>query len=147
MRFMIMMKANHQTEAGEMPSPELLAAMGAFNEEMVKAGVLLAGEGLHPSSRGARVKFAGGSHTVVDGPFSETKELIAGFWIVQVASKAEALEWIARIPGGRGEIDHQAGEFEVELRQVFDPSDFAYAPEAVAHEEALRAQVEAQRRP
>lgn len=145
MRFMIMIKGNQQTESGVMPSPELLAAMGTFNEDMVKAGVLLAGEGLHPSSRGARIRFSGGTQTITDGPFSEAKELIAGFWIVQVKSKAEALAWIARIPGARGEVDHFGGEFEIELRQVFDPSDFDYAPDVVAHEEALRAELEARR--
>lgn len=144
MRFMIMIKGNQQTESGAMPSTELLEAMGTYNEEMVKAGILLAGEGLHPSARGARIKFSGGTQTITDGPFSEAKELIAGFWIVQVKSKAEALEWISRIPGARGEVDHFGGEFEIELRQVFDPSDFDYAPEAMAQEEALRAQVAAQ---
>ena len=98
MRFMVMIRANEETEAGVMPSEELLAAMGKYNEEMVKAGVLLAGEGLHPSSRGARVKFSGNERTVVDGPFAETKELVAGFWLIQAKSMEEAIEWVKRCP-------------------------------------------------
>src|ERR1700719_3901788 len=114
MRFMVIVKADKRSEAGEVPSTELLAAMGKYNEELVKAGVMLAGEGLQPSSKGARVKFAGTKRTVVDGPFAETKELIAGFWLWQVKSMDEALEWVKRIPNPTGE------EGEVEIRQVFE---------------------------
>lgn len=146
MRFMMMLKANAMTESGAMPEPAVLEAMGKYNEELVKAGVLLAGEGLHPSAAGVRVRFSGGQRTVVDGPFSETKEMIAGFWIIQVKSKEEALEWAFRIPGARNEVDHLGGEFEIELRRVFDTEDFAYAPEVVAHEQGLRAEVERQQR-
>ncbi|HWH50345.1 MAG TPA: YciI family protein, partial [Gemmatimonadaceae bacterium] len=118
MRFMVMVKSNAATEAGELPSTELLAAMGKFNEELVKAGVMLAGEGLQPSSRGARIKFSGGKRTVVDGPFAESKELIAGFWIIQVKSKQEAIEWMKRCPNPTGE------DSELEIRQVFEADDF-----------------------
>jgi hypothetical protein len=124
MKFMVIMRANRHTEAGEMPPPELFVAMGKFNEEMVKAGVMLAAEGLHPSSKGALVKFRGGKHTVIDGPYAEAKELIAGFWILQVKSKEEAIEWASRCPGGDGKVDHFGGTFEVEVRQVFDTPDF-----------------------
>jgi hypothetical protein len=124
MRFMMMIRANQQTEAGILPSPEIVAAMGRFNEEMMKAGVLLAADGLHPSSKGALVRFSGGKHTILDGPFAEAKELIAGFWMIQVKNKDEAIAWAARCPGGRKEVDHLGGEFEIELRQVFDLSDF-----------------------
>lgn len=144
MRFMMMLKANAMTESGAMPEPAVLEAMGKYNEELVKAGVLLAGEGLHPSAAGVRVRFSGGQRTVTDGPFSETKEMIAGFWIIQVKSKEEALEWAFRIPGARNEVDHLGGEFEIELRRVFDTEDFAFAPEVVAHEHALRAEIERQ---
>jgi hypothetical protein len=116
MRFMVMVKANEDSEAGKLPSPELLAAMGKYNEELVKAGVLLAGEGLHPSAKGARVKFSGAKRTVVDGPFAETKELLGGFWLIQVKSKEEAIEWVKRVPFQEGEI---------EIRQVFETDDFA----------------------
>ncbi|HWR53460.1 MAG TPA: YciI family protein [Bryobacteraceae bacterium] len=134
---MMIVKANKDSEAGVLPSKELLAAMGKFNEEMAKAGVLLAGEGLHASSKGARVKFAGGKHIVTDGPFPGTKELIAGFWIIQVKSKEEAIEWASRIPFGDGE--------EVEIRQVFEESDFPpeiLPPEDAAREQALREELQ-----
>src|ERR1700745_1653652 len=118
MRFMIIVKASKDSEAGVMPDVKLLAAMGKFNEELVKAGVMLAGEGLHPSSKGARVKFSGSKRTVIDGPFAETKELIAGFWLWQVKSKEEAIEWVKRCPNPHNE------ETEVEIRQVFEAEDF-----------------------
>jgi hypothetical protein len=121
MKFMVIMKANKESEAGVMPPPELLEAMGRFNQEMVQAGVLLAAEGLHPSSKGARVHFTRDKRTVIDGPFAETKELIAGFWLLQVKSKEEAIEWVKRIPGPfKGMPD----EGVVEIRQVFDLTDF-----------------------
>src|SRR6267142_406784 len=128
MRFMVMLRANKDTEAGVMPSTEILEAMGKYNEELVKAGILLAGEGLQPSSKGVRVSFKNGKRTVIDGPFTEVKELIAGFWLLQVKSKEEVLEWVSRIPGAKGEVDHFAGTFEVEVRQLFDAADFDYAP-------------------
>lgn len=118
MRFMVMVKSNAATEAGELPSTELLTAMGKFNEELVRAGVMLAGEGLQPSSKGAKIKFSGGKRTVVDGPFAESKELIAGFWIIQVKSKDEAIEWMKRCPNPTGE------DGELEIRQVFEQDDF-----------------------
>jgi len=133
MRFMIIVKATPETEAGIMPSSELIAAMGKYNEDLIKAGVLLAGEGLHPSASGARVKRENGRIVVTDGPFSEAKELIAGFWLIQVKSRDEALEWMKRIPFQEGE--------EMELRQVFEVSDFAVDPvsaEALAQEQAWR---------
>ncbi|HZB77293.1 MAG TPA: YciI family protein [Solirubrobacteraceae bacterium] len=142
MRFMVIVKANADSEAGVMPSTEQLTAMGNYNEELVKAGVMLAGEGLHPSSRGARVRFdTEGRTTVVDGPFAETKELIAGFWIIQASSKEEAVEWVKRIPNVTGE------ESEIEVRQVFDVEDFGaeLTPELREQEERLRAQTEDQR--
>lgn len=137
MRFMVIVKANAASEAGEMPSERLLTEMGKFNEELVKAGVLLAGEGLHPSSRGTRVRFSGSKREVVDGPFSETKELVAGFWLIQVKSKEEAIEWVKRIPNPDGD------DSEVEIRQVFESEDFgeAFTPELRAQEERLRAEV------
>jgi hypothetical protein len=134
MRFMAIVKANADSEAGVMPSQELLAAMGKYNEELVKAGVMLAGEGLHPSSKGARVRFSGKSRTVVDGPFSETKELIAGFWILQVKSREEAIEWIKRCP------NPMEGESEIEIRQVFEDEEFGI-PELREQEARLRAQI------
>jgi hypothetical protein len=142
MRFMIMVKANADSEAGKMPSEQLLTEMGKYNEELVKAGVMLAGEGLHPSSKGARVRFSGKDRTVIDGPFAETKELIAGFWLIQAKSKEEALEWVKRIPNPTGE------ESEVELRQVFEAEDFGdeFTPELREQEERLRAQVEQNQR-
>ena len=120
MRFMMLIKANKESEAGVMPSTELFVEMGKYNEELVKAGVLLAADGLQASSKGARVRFSGDKRTVVDGPFSETKELIAGFWMIQVKSKEEAIEWARRIPQPAGSEDS-----EIEVRQVFDAADFA----------------------
>jgi hypothetical protein len=139
MRFMILIKASKESETGVLPSEQLLTEMGQFNEELVKAGVMLAGEGLQPSSKGARVKFAGAKRTVVDGPFAETKELIAGFWLWQVKSMDEALEWVKRIPNPTGE------EGEVEIRQVFEADDFGanLTPEARKREERLRSQAAA----
>ncbi len=139
MRFMIIVKSTVDAEAGKMPSTELLTAMGKYNEELVKAGVLLAGEGLHPSSKGARVRFEGSKRTVVDGPFAETKELIAGFWLFQVKSKEEAIEWVRRCPNPF-DIDS-----EIEIRQVFDMEDFgdAATPELREQEQRLRAQTAA----
>jgi hypothetical protein len=136
MRFMAIVKATKDSEAGAPPSKELLAAMGKFNEEMMKAGVLLAGEGLHPSSKGARVRFSKGKRTVIDGPFAETKELIAGFWLLQVRSKEEAIEWIKRCPAP---FENQ--DSEIEIRQVFEASDFppeVFPPEDAAREQAMR---------
>jgi hypothetical protein len=137
MRFMILVKATKATEAGVLPDEKLLTAMGKYNEELVKAGVMLAGEGLQPSSKGARVKFSGGKTTVVDGPFTESKELIAGFWLWQVKSKAEAIEWVRRCPAPTGE------ESVIEIRQVFEADDFGaeFTPELRAQEERLRAQI------
>src|SRR5690348_9464427 len=125
MRFLVIVKANSESEAGVLPSTELLEAMGKYNEELVKAGVLLAAEGLQPSSKGARVKFAGNNRTVIDGPFAETKELVAGFWIWQCRSKEEAIEWVKRCPNPTGE------EGEIEIRQVFEAEDFGseFTPE------------------
>ena len=131
MRFMMLVKANKDSEAGVLPSEEILAAMAKYNEEMVKAGVMLAGEGLQPSSKGARVKFSGGKRIVTDGPFIEAKELIAGFWLIQVRSKEEAIEWAKRVPFESGEI---------EIRQVFELSDFAPS-EAVERHARLRDQI------
>jgi hypothetical protein len=134
---MIIIKATKDSEAGVMPSAQLLTEMGKFNEELVKAGVMLAGEGLHPSSKGARVRFSGGQRTVIDGPFAETKELIAGFWLWQVKSKDEAIEWVKRCPNPHN------GEGEIEIRQVFEAEDFGpeFTPELREQEERLRAQV------
>jgi hypothetical protein len=134
MRFMVMIKSDERTEAGVMPTEEELTAMGRYNEELVKAGVLLAGEGLHPSAKGARVKFTDGRPTVIDGPFAEAKELIAGFWLIDVKSKEEAVEWMKRIPCTDGV------ETNVEIRQVFEPADFgdAYTPEQRERDEQLR---------
>jgi len=139
MKFMVIVKANKDSEAGVMPSQELLTAMGNFNEELVKAGVLLAAEGLQPSSKGARVKFSGTKRTVVDGPFAETKELVAGFWLWQVRSKEEAIEWVKRCP------NPMEGDSEIEIRQVFEAEDFGaeFTPELREQEERLRAQVAA----
>jgi hypothetical protein len=141
MRFMVIVKANKDTEAGVMPSEKLLAEMGKYNEELVKAGVMLAGEGLQPSSKGARVKFSGDKRTVVDGPFTETKELIAGFWLFQVKSKEEAIEWVKRCPN-----PHE-GESEIEIRQVFEADDFGaeFTPELREAEERMRAQMAARK--
>ena len=137
MRFMVIIKADASFEAGDMPSERLLTEMGKYNEELVRAGVLLAGEGLHPSSKGARVRISGSKRTVVDGPFSETKELIAGFWLIQVTSKEEAIEWAKRIPNPEG-VDA-----EVEIRQVFEAEDFGaeFTPELREQERRLRAEI------
>jgi hypothetical protein len=134
---MVIVKANEESEAGVLPDEKILAAMGKYNEELVKAGVMLAGEGLHPSSKGVRVRFDGGKRTVIDGPFSETKELIAGFWLWQVKSKEEAIEWLKRAPFDGGT--------EIELRQVFEMEEFGanLTPELREQEERLRAQLEA----
>ena len=137
MRFMIIVKATRDSEAGALPSGELLTAMGRYNEKLAKTGILLAGEGLQPSSKGARVRFTGSKRTVVDGPFAETKELIAGFWMWQVKSKEEAIEWVKRCP------NPMSGDSEIEIRQVFEAEDFgpALTPELRDQEERLRAQV------
>jgi hypothetical protein len=139
MKFMIMVKATKSSEAGVMPSKELLTAMGKFNEELVKAGVLLAGEGLHPTSKGARVRFTGDKRTVIEGPFAGTKDLVAGFWLWNVKSKEEAIEWVKRCPKPHNE------DCEIEIRQIFEPEDFgaALTPELRAQEERLRAQTAA----
>lgn len=139
MRVMVMVKATKQSEAGEMPSTELMAAMGQFNEELVKAGILLAGEGLHPSSVGKRVRFSGTDRTVTDGPFTETKELVAGFWLWQVRSMDEAVEWVRRCP------NPMDGESEIEIRRIYEAEDFgdALTPELREQEDRLRAEVEA----
>jgi hypothetical protein len=138
MRVMVIVKATKDSEAGVLPSQELLAAMGKFNEELVQAGVMLAGEGLHPSSKGKRVRFSGAQRTVYDGPFPETKELIAGFWLWQVKSMDEAVEWVKRCP------NPMPGESEIEIRPVFEAEDFGaeFTPELRAQEERLRAQIE-----
>ena len=142
MRVMVLIKANEQSERGEMPSEKLLTEMTAFNEELVKAGVMLAGDGLHPSSKGVRVAFKGGERRVIDGPFAETKELLAGYWIWQVKSLDEAVEWAKRIPGGGAEDEDQ--EAIVEIRPVFEAEDFGdeFTPELREREAALRAQTE-----
>src|SRR5262245_40523065 len=141
MRFMVLIKATEDSEAGVMPSEQLLTEMGKFNEELVKAGVMLAGEGLHPSSKGARIRFSGAKRTVIYGPFAETKELIAGFWLWQVKSKEEAIEWVKRCPNPHNE------ETEVEIRQLFEAEDFGaeFTPELKEQEERLRAQIAAKR--
>ena len=138
MRFMIVVKATKDSEAGVMPSEQLLSEMGKFNEELVKAGVLLAGDGLHPSSKGARVRFSGAKRTVIDGPFPETKELVAGYWIWQVKSKEEGIEWVKRCP------NPMPGESEIEIRQVFEAEDFgaALTPELKEQEKRLHKQTE-----
>jgi len=139
MRFMIIVKADKHSEAGVLPDGKLLTEMGKFNEELVEAGVMLAGEGLQPSSKGARVKFSGSTRTVTDGPFAETKELIAGYWLWQVKSKEEAIEWVKRCP------NPMPGEnSEIEIRQVFEAEDFGteFPPELRGQEERLRAQVD-----
>ena len=140
MRFMVLVKADKNSEAGIPPSQELLAEMGKYNEELMKAGVLLAGEGLHPSSKGARVKFSGDKRTVIDGPFTEAKELIAGFWLIQVKSKEEAIEWVKRCPNPM-----PGTEAEIEIRQVFEAEDFGpeLTPDLREAEERMRAQLEA----
>ena len=138
MRVMVMVKATKESEAGKMPTTELLAAMGKYNEELVKAGVMLAGEGLHPSAKGKRVRFSGKSRTVVDGPFAETKELVAGFWLWQVKSMEEAVEWVRRCP------NPMESDSEIEIRRVFEAEDFGaeLTPELRAQEERLRARTE-----
>ncbi len=138
MRFMVIVKASRDSEAGKMPSQQLLTEMGKFNEELAKAGVMLAAEGLQPSSKGARVRFSGSKRTVIDGPFAETKELIAGFWIWQVKSREEAIEWLKRCPNPHNE------DGEIEIRQVFEAEDFGaeFTPELREQEERVRAQAE-----
>jgi hypothetical protein len=137
MRFMILVKADASSEAGVLPDEKLLTEMGKYNEELVKAGVMLAGEGLHPSSKGARIRFSGKQRTVIDGPFPETKELVAGFWIFQVNSKEEAIEWVKRCP------NPMLGESEIEIRQIFEAEDFGQVmtPELRAQEDRLREQM------
>ena len=139
MRFMVMVKATQDSEAGVMPSEELLTQMGNYNEELVKAGIMLAGEGLQPSAKGARVRFSGSKRSVVDGPFAETKELVAGFWLWQVRSLDEAIEWVKRCP------NPMPGDSEIEIRQVFEAEDFGaeFTPELRAREERLRVQAAA----
>jgi hypothetical protein len=141
MRFMIMVKATQDSEAGVMPSEKLLADMGKFNEELVKAGIMLAGEGLQPSSKGARVRFSGAKRTVIDGPFAETKELVAGFWMWNVKSKQEAIDWVKRCP------NPMPGDSEIEIRQVFEAEDFGeeFTPELREREERLRTQIAAKK--
>lgn len=140
MRFMILVKADQNSEAGVMPSEQLLAEMGRFNEELVQAGIMQAGEGLHPSSKGARVRFSGKDRKVIDGPFAETKELIAGFWIWKCASLQEAIDWVKRCP------NPMLGESEIEIRQIFEAEDFGeeFTPELREQEERLRAEVSRQ---
>jgi hypothetical protein len=142
MRFMVIVKANKDSEAGVLPDAKLLADMGKFNEELMKAGVMLAGEGLQPSSKGARVRFSGAKRTVIDGPFAETKELVAGFWLWQVKSKEEAIEWVKRCPN-----PFPGSESEIEIRQVFEAEDFGaeFTPELRAQEERIRAQLAAKK--
>jgi hypothetical protein len=142
MRFMIIVKATKDSEAGVMPGEQLLTEMGKYNEELVKAGIMQAGEGLQPSSKGARVRFSGNKRTVVDGPFAETKELIAGFWLWQVKSKEEAIEWVKRCP------NPMPGESEIEIRQIFEAEDFGaeYTPELRAQEERQRAKMAAKKK-
>jgi len=139
MRFVVMVKATKDSEAGVLPDQKLLEAMGKYNEELVKAGVMLAGEGLHPSSKGARVRFSGNKRTVIDGPFAETKELVAGFWIFQTKSLAEAIEWVKRCP------NPMPTDSEIEIRQIFEPEDFGaeFTPELREQEERLRKQAAA----
>lgn len=141
MRFIVMVKATAESEAGVLPSKELLAEMGKFNEELVKAGVMLEGEGLQPSSKGARIRFSGSKRTVIDGPFAESKELVAGFWMWQVRSKDEAIEWAKRCPNPTG------AEGELEIRQIFEAEDFGveFTPELREQEERLRAHLSPRR--
>jgi len=141
MRFMIIVKATRDSEAGALPSEELLTAMGKYNEELAKAGILLAGEGLQPSSKGARVRFSGAKRTVVDGPFAETKELVAGFWLWKVKSKEEAIEWVRRCP------NPMPGDSEIEIRQVFEAEDFGeqFTPELKEQAERVYTQVSARK--
>ena len=139
MRFMVLVKANKESEAGVLPDQKILTEMGKYNDELVKAGIMLAGDGLHASSKGARVRFEGAKRTVIDGPFAETKELIAGFWIWQVRSKEEAIEWLKRAPFGGG--------VEVEIRQIFEPADFgpALTPELRAQQDHQSRQIQAKK--
>ena len=143
MRFMVIVKATEESEAGVLPDEKMLTEMGRYNEELAKAGVMLAGEGLHPSSKGVRVRFSGDKRTVIDGPFAETKELIAGYWLIQVRSKEEAIEWVKRCPN-----PFPGTESEIEIRQVFEAEDFGdeFTPELREAEERLRAQVAEQQR-
>jgi hypothetical protein len=145
MRFMVLVKADKDSEAGVLPSEELLVAMGKYNEELIKAGVMLAGEGLHPSSKGARVRFSGDKRTVIDGPFAETKELVAGFWIFNVKSKEEAIEWVKRAPNPM-----PGTESEIEIRQIFEEEDFGdlveKVPEVFEAERKFREDQESKRR-
>ena len=140
MKVMVIVKASKDSEAGVMPDEKMLAEMGKYNEELVKAGIMLAGEGLQPSSKGARVKFSGDKRIVTDGPFAETKELVAGFWIIEVGSKEEAIEWMKRCPN-----PHEEGESEIEIRQIFAMEDFGaeFTPELREQEERLREQARA----
>ncbi|HWH84641.1 MAG TPA: YciI family protein [Burkholderiaceae bacterium] len=142
MRVMVMVKATKESEAGKMPSTDLLTAMGHFNEELVKAGVMLAGEGLHPSAKGKRVRFSGAKRSVVDGPFAQTNEVVAGFWLWQVKSIEEAVEWVRRCP------NPMEGDSEIEIRPLFEAADFGaeFTPELQAQEERLRAETAAKRR-
>jgi len=143
MRFVILVKATRDSEAGVMPSKQLLADMGRFNEELVKAGVMQAGEGLHPSSKGARVRFSGNKRSVIDGPFTETKELVAGFWLWKCASLQEAIDWVKRCP------NPMPGDSEIEIRQIFEAEDFgeAFTPELREQEERMRAQLGGKAKP
>jgi hypothetical protein len=138
MRFMILVKATRDSEAGVLPTPQAFAEMGRFNEELVKAGVMQAGEGLHPSARGARVRFSGKERKVIDGPFAETKELVAGFWLWKCASLQEAIDWVKRCP------NPMPGDSEIEIRQIYEAEDFgeAFTPELREQEERLRAQID-----
>ena len=142
MRFMVIVKATKESEAGALPDTKILTEMGKFNEELVKAGVMLAGEGLQPSSKGARIRFSGDKRTVIDGPFAETKELIAGFWLIQAKSKEEAVEWMKRCPN-----PHPGQESEIEIRQVFEAEDFGpeFTPELRDAEERMRTQISEKR--
>ena len=142
MRFLVMVKATSDSEAGVMPSEQLLSEMGKFNEELVKAGIMLAAEGLHPSSNGSRVRFSGAKRTVIDGPFAETKELVAGFWIWQVKSKEEAIEWVKRCP------NPMPGDSEIEIRQIFEAEEFGaeFTPELREQEERIRAKMESKQK-
>ena len=142
MRVMVIVKASKESEAGEMPTEQLLSDMQKYNEELVKAGIMLAGEGLHPSSKGARVRFSGTKRTVIDGPFTETKELIAGFWLWQVKSFEEAVEWVKRCP------NPMMSDSEIEIRQVFEASDFGeeFTPELQERDQRLRDEIEAQQK-
>ena len=147
MRVMVIIKANQQSEAGVLPDEKLLSDMGKYNEELVKAGIMKAGEGLHPSAKGARVRFAGGKTTVIDGPFAETKELIAGFWIWQVKSMEEAIEWVKRCPNPNTGTPEERAKFgeesEIEIRPIFEAEDFGaeFTPELREQEERLRAEI------